>query len=179
MIFGCFYFKKITIDMKDFGIFYGSTTGTTAEIAHELGKLLGVADEDIHDVKSTTPLAMGNYKTIVLGSSTWGDGDLQEDIYDFLDGAGALDLSGHRIALFGTGDETMSSTFCNAIGKMKDALLGTRAMFVGDFPATEYKFEHSVEEHDGILPGLAVDQVNHPNWTPGRLKEWVEKIKKV
>lgn len=165
--------------MKEFGIFYGSTTGTTAEIAQELGKLLNVPSGDIHDVADSAPSQLADYRTILIGSSTWGDGELQDDMYDFLDGAAALDLAGHRIALFGTGDETMSQTFCNAIGKMKDALKGTRAEFIGEYPATAYEFEHSYGETEGaVLPGLALDQTNRPDLTPKRMQAWVEIIKK-
>ena len=62
--------------MKDIGIFYGSTTGTTEEVAHKLGKLLGVSDEDIHNVADTAPSVLGDYRLMVLGSSTWGSGEL-------------------------------------------------------------------------------------------------------
>ena len=43
------------------GIFFGSATGTTAEIARRIGKLLGVADADIYDVASTAPDKVGEY----------------------------------------------------------------------------------------------------------------------
>ncbi|MDE6468691.1 MAG: flavodoxin domain-containing protein, partial [Muribaculaceae bacterium] len=85
------------------GIFYGSTTGTTAELAKTIAKEIGVADADIHDVASTAPARLGDYDFIILGSSTWGDGDLQDDWFDFVDGAQALDLDGKKIAIFGCG----------------------------------------------------------------------------
>ena len=85
--------------MKKTGIFYASNTGTTAEVAARLGKILGIADSDIHNVADTAPSALGDYDTIILGSSTWGNGDLADDMYDFVDGAQSLDLHGHRINL--------------------------------------------------------------------------------
>ena len=45
--------------MKTTGIFYGSTTGTTADVARRIGKELGVADADIHDVADTAPDQLG------------------------------------------------------------------------------------------------------------------------
>lgn len=56
--------------MKRIGIFYGSTTGTTAEVAAEIAKKLGVADADVHDVVSTAPHALGDYDVILAGTST-------------------------------------------------------------------------------------------------------------
>ena len=37
------------------GIFYGSATGTTAQIAEKIGKLLNVDSADIHDVAKAAP----------------------------------------------------------------------------------------------------------------------------
>ncbi len=108
--------------MKNIGIFYGSATGTTAEVAKKIGELLGVSPDDIHNVADTAPSVLGQYGTLVLGSSTWGNGELEDDWFDFIDGAQALDLKGHKIALFGCGDETMSDTFCNAVGILYDKL---------------------------------------------------------
>ena len=68
------------------GIFYGSATGTTADIARRIGRLLDVADKDIHDVCETAPDKLADYDTLVIGSSTWGDGALEDDWYDFVAG---------------------------------------------------------------------------------------------
>ena len=55
----------------------------------------------------------------------------------------ALDLKGKKIAIFGCGDETMSDTFCNAVGILYDRLRDTGATFIGSFPAGEYHYNHS------------------------------------
>ncbi len=137
--------------MKNIGIFYGSATGTTAEVAKKIGELLGVSPDDIHNVADTAPSVLGQYGTLVLGSSTWGNGELEDDWFDFIDGAQALDLKGHKIALFGCGDETMSDTFCNAVGILYDKLKDTGATFIGEYPADGYTFDHS--EPSGIYAG--------------------------
>lgn len=160
------------------GIFYGSTTGTTAELARDIAKEMGIADADVHDVASTAPARLGDYDFIILGSSTWGDGDLQEDWYDFIDGAQALDLDGKKIAIFGCGDQTMSDTFCNAVGIIYDKLKDSGAVFVGEYDADGYNFEHSDASHGKLMRGLVVDQVNHPEWTARRVKAWTDILKK-
>ena len=78
--------------MKKIGVFYGSTTGTTKEVACKIAGQLGVKPEDVHNVASAAPSSLGDYDVIIIGASTWGDGDLQEDMATFLDGAQALDL---------------------------------------------------------------------------------------
>lgn len=57
-----------------------------------------------------------------MGSSTWGDGELEDDWYDFIAGVEVLDLKGKKVALFGCGDESMTDTFCNAVGELHDRL---------------------------------------------------------
>ncbi len=39
--------------MKKFGIFYGSSTGVTAETADEIAKTLGTAPADVYNVRHT------------------------------------------------------------------------------------------------------------------------------
>lgn len=102
--------------MEKIGIFYGSTTGITESVAYRLAELMHVKKEDIHDVARSKPSEIGQYELLLLGSSTWGSGDLQDDWYDFLDGIETLDLKDKTIALFGCGDQSMSDTFCNAVG---------------------------------------------------------------
>lgn len=160
------------------GIFYGSTTGTTAEIAGRIAKAMGVADTDVHDVAKSSPSALADYDLLVLGSSTWGSGDLQDDWYDFLDGAEALDLKGKKIAIFGEGDETMSDTFCGAMAEIRRRLADTGAEFIGEYPAGVYSFSDSASLlPDGNMVGLALDNVNHPDLTDARIAEWVKSLK--
>ncbi|MDE6802597.1 MAG: flavodoxin [Muribaculaceae bacterium] len=162
--------------MKKFGIFYGSSTGTTADIAEKIAKILGVGSADIHNVNATSPSAVGNYETLILGSSTWGSGDLQDDWYDFLDGLKAVSLPEQKIAIFGLGDETMSDTFCNAVGKIYDAAKETGAKIVGAYDTEGYTFDHSDAVRDGQAVGLLLDEVNHPELTDRRLRGWLNTI---
>lgn len=165
--------------MKKIGIFYGSATGTTEKIAKRIGELLGVSPDDILDVASTAPSKVGDYDLLVLGSSTWGAGDLEDDWYDFLDGLEALDLAGKEIALFGCGDETMSDTFCSAVGEIHDRLQNSGATFIAPYDTIGYTFDHSAAKPDDALEayGLLLDEVNHPELTETRLRGWVELLK--
>lgn len=70
--------------MKTIGIFYGSSNGTTEGVAKQIAEKLGVKSSDIHDVSQASPADFAPYEVLLLGSSTWGAGDLQDDWYDFL-----------------------------------------------------------------------------------------------
>lgn len=163
--------------MKKYGIFYGSATGSTATVAESIAKELGVAKEDIKDVSEASPSMFGDYETLILGTSTWGDGEVQEDWYDMLAGVQSLALEGKKIAIFGCGDETMADTFCDGVGELYKRLLPTGATFIGDFDAEGYDYRHTSAEVDGKIVGLLLDQVNHSDLTEDRIHRWVEKIK--
>lgn len=162
------------------GIFYGSSTGTTADIAKRIAKELGVADTDVMDVSKVGPSKMGDYDLLVLGSSTYGSGELQDDWYDMLDGAEKLDLTGKKIAVFGCGDESMSDTFCNAVGIIYNRMKQTGATMVGTFNTYPYEFDRSeaVPVPGGEAVGLLIDEIDHPEATDKRIKEWCEILKK-
>ncbi|MDE6157748.1 MAG: flavodoxin domain-containing protein, partial [Muribaculaceae bacterium] len=124
------------------------------------------------------PHVLGDYDVLLLGSSTWGNGELEDSWYSFVDGAQSLDLSGKKMALFGCGDETMSDTFCNAVGILFDRLRGTGATLIGEFPAEGYSYDHSDATDGATMRGLVLDEVNHPELTAQRLSLWTDQLKK-
>lgn len=162
------------------GIFYGSSTGTTERIAREIAKAMSVADADVYNVSETAPDHLGAYDLIVIGSPTYGAGELQDDMYDFLDGASVLDLTGRRVAVFGDGDESMTDTFCNAVGIIYDRMKDTGATMTGTYNTFPYEFDRSkaVPVQGGEAVGLLIDEVNHPDVTAGRIAGWVKALEK-
>lgn len=164
--------------MKSIGIFYGSTTGTTEQVAMEIAEALGVAEADVHDVTKSAPSEVGAYDVLLFGASTWGDGDLQDDMQDFLNGVGGIYLGGKYVGVFGCGDETMSDTFCNGVGQMYGQLVKTGATMIGQYNADGYDFSKSEAVSDGHAVGLVIDNVNHENLTPKKISEWTAEIKR-
>lgn len=160
------------------GIFYGSSTGTTERIAREIARAMSVPDADVYNVSGTAPDRLGAYDMIVIGSPTYGSGELQSDMYDFLDGASVLDLRGKRVAVFGDGDESMADTFCNAVGIIYDKMKETGATMTGPYNTYPYEFDHSsaVPVQGAEAVGLLIDEVNHPDATAGRIAGWVKEL---
>lgn len=165
--------------MTKYGIFYGSETGTTANVAQRIAKVLNVNDADVHDVADVSPSALANYDVLLMGTSTWGDGEIQSSWYDFLDGAQALDLKGKKMAVFGCGDEAMTETFCNGVDYLYKRMIKTGVQPIAQFSTIPLDFHHSdaVSGND-IAEGLLLDEVNKPELTDARIADWVEVIRK-
>ena len=160
------------------GIFYGSTTGCTESVANDIAAILGIDAADIHNVDEASADDVAAYDTLLLGSSTWGCGDLQDDWYDFLTTLQGLDLSGKRVALFGCGDsDSYPDTFCGALGQLYDGLQGTGCTFIGAFEPTDYNVTDSDVCRDGRFVGLAIDESDSDDKNRARLEAWCESVK--
>ena len=155
------------------GIFYGSSTGMTEALAGRIAEKLGIDSSDVHNVADASADAVGNYDLLLLGSSTWGAGELQDDWYSFVDELKTKDLSGKRVAFFGCGDsESFPDTFCDALGILRDELAGTGCTFVGAYAPEDYAVTDSSVCRDGLFVGLAADETNESDKTDARIDRW-------
>ena len=159
-------------------IIYGSSTGTCQAIAEKIAGKLGVAQADVYDVANISAGTVDGYKNLILGTSTWGACELQDDWYDGLDKLRGADLSGKTVALFGCGDcESYCDTFCSAMAEIYAGLKDSGAKFVGQVSTDGYTYDDSAAVIDGQFIGLALDDVNEDDKTDGRIDAWVEQIK--
>ena len=159
------------------GIFYGSTTGMTESLAAKIAARTGVAQTDVHNVADASADEAEGYDLLLLGSSTWGCGELQDDWYDFLDALKRKALSGKRVALFGCGDAGIySDTFCDAMAEIRDGLASTGCTFVGGFDAEEYPGCGSRLCQDGEAIGWAVDDSASDAENQMRMELWIAAI---
>lgn len=109
--------------MVDIVIVFASMTGNTEEMAEIIEakiKSLSVAVStfqiDFDDIDATN---LSDYDGILLGTYTWGDGDLPYEIEDFYDDLEDVDLTGKKVGLFGSCD-SFYSEYGGAIDKMGD-----------------------------------------------------------
>ena len=158
-------------------IIYGSTTGTTEDIAGRIASKLNIAQGDIYEISKVTADTVAGYDTLLLGSSTWGSGDLQDDWYDGIETLKGADLAGKKIALFGCGDSSSySDTFCSALGTIYNDLKDSGATFVGSVDPSDYTFDGSDAVVDGQFVGLPLDEVNESDKTDERISNWVASL---
>ena len=157
--------------MKKTGIFYGSSTGTCEDLANQIADKMGVAASDVHSADKLSADLVKEYDLLILGTSTWGDGELQDDWYDGIKVLKSADLSFKSIALFGCGDsESYCDTFCDGMGILYEDLKDSGCSFIGNKVGTDgYSFSSSIAVVNGAFVGLALDEVNESDKTAERI----------
>jgi flavodoxin I len=151
----------------------GNTAAAAEKIKEQLAPLGEVAISSVGDGFDTARDA----DLIVLGSSTWGVGEVQDDWVGREDLAG-LELAGKRVAVFGTGNQMgFGDSFVDAIAVLADAAVKAGATLVGTWPTDGYDFSTSAAAKDGKFVGLPLDEDNQPELTDQRIADWTAQIK--
>lgn len=158
-------------------IIYGSSTGTCEELASRIAGKLGVDSSDVLEAASISSEQLDGYQNLILGTSTWGAGELQDDWYDGVAVIKKSNLSGKTVAIFGCGDsEGYSDTFCGGMAELYNAAKEAGANVIGSVSTDGYTFDDSEAVVDGKFVGLALDEVNEDNKTDERIDVWVSEI---
>jgi flavodoxin I len=154
-------------------VVFGSSTGTCEGIANKIGEKLGAEVVNVSDMNEDI-LAADN---LIIGTSTWGAGELQDDWYEGVELLKSNDLSGKVVAIFGCGDcESYSDTFCGAMAELYNAAKSAGATLVGAVSTDGYSFDDSEAVVDGQFVGLALDDINEDDKTDGRIDAWITQI---
>ena len=157
-------------------IFFASSTGNSEEIASKISSKLN--DIEVFDLAGTKIEKINNYDKIILGGSTWGDGELNDDWEDAWVDFCKLDLSNKIIALFGLGDqESYSDEFCSALGIIYEQVNSSGAKIVGFTSTDGYYHDSSKAQIDDKFVGLILDEDNQSDLTDERIENWINEIK--
>lgn len=160
--------------MKKTLVVYGSSTGTCQSIAETIAEKLGA---EVIDVANLDDAQVNEAENLILGTSTWGAGEVQDDWYDGLNKLKKLDLNGKTVALFGCGDcESYGDTFVGGIGELYHGIKDSGARFVGAVATDGYTFDYSEAVVKGRFIGLPLDDVNEEDQTDSRIDRWITEI---
>lgn len=161
--------------MKKTVIVYGSTTGTCEDLAGRIAAKLDV--DNVINVTDFNDSVIADNDNLILGTSTWGAGEVQDDWYDGIKVIKGADLSGKTVALFGCGDsDSYAGTFVGGLAEIYNAAKEAGANIIGAVPTDGYTFDDSEAVVDGKFVGLALDEVNEDNKTDERIDAWVAQI---
>lgn len=123
-------------------IVYASFTGNTEEVAHILESALkqNNISVDLRECTQVNATDFLNYDICIVATYTWGrEGELPDEMYDFYDSLGELDLSGKIYGVLGSGD-TLYDEFCKSVDdfdaqfKKTNAIRGSDVVKVDDYP---------------------------------------------
>jgi len=166
--------------MAKVGLFYGSTTGKTADAAEQVQAALGGDDVvDMQDIADAEASSLAEYDYLIIACPTWNIGDLQDDWEAVFEDLDDVDFSGKTVAYFGTGDQIgYADNFMDAMGQLEEKISGLGGKTVGQWSAEGYDHNESLAIRDGNqFCGLALDDDNESDKSSDRIAAWTAQIK--
>ncbi|UDG79098.1 Flavodoxin [Candidatus Ecksteinia adelgidicola] len=168
--------------MTSIGIFFGSDTGNTENVANLIQQTLNTQFNhqvsEIYDISKSNKKNLESFDILLLGIPTWYYGEAQCDWDDFFPTLKTINFNKKKVALFGCGDqEDYSEYFCDALGILRDIIKPLGATIIGNWPIKGYKFEASkglINNNNFI--GLVIDEDRQPELTNKRVTSWVIQI---
>ncbi len=161
--------------MSAITIIYGSTIGNTQSAADEIASALSMHNVTMLEVSSASKRDFEAAEALILGSSTWGLGDLQDDWEGAIDTLKSADIAGKKVALFGCGDaDSYCDTFADAVGVLFEAVTEAGATVVGKTSTDGYSHTASRAEVDGEFVGLVLSDSDSDN--DSKISAWAEAI---
>lgn len=156
-------------------IFFASSTGNTEEVAGKINEKL--SDFELIDIANDGVDKMNECTSIIIGVSTWGEGDLQDDWEDCLPDVQEIDFSDKTVSLFGLGDQDgYPDEFVDGLGIMYEEVSAKGAKITGYTSTEGYEYDESKAEIDGKFIGLVLDEDNQSELTDDRITTWCKDI---
>jgi flavodoxin I len=163
--------------MAKIGLFFGTQTGKTEDIASMIRDEFGTSEIDIYDMASADVSDFDGYTKLIIGSPTWNIGELQSDWEAFFPELDTMDFNGKTVAYFGTGDQIgYADNFMDAIGILEAKISERGGKTIGYWSTDGYDFSESRAVKDDRFVGLAIDEDNQSDLTDPRIKTWVAQI---
>ncbi len=162
--------------MANVTIIYGSTTGNTESSANDIAAAFSGHTVEVKEVSSASQSDFEGADLLVLGTSTWGLGDIQDDWYSEVATLEGANLAGKKVAIFGCGDSSSyGDTFVDGIGILYEAAVKAGATVVGKVATSGYSHSASRAEVDGEFVGLPLDD-DDADLSGERIDAWVAEL---
>lgn len=107
----------------DIVIVYSSVTGTTQWMAKTIAKLLNDNGRtvEVKEAFETDIEELLKFNTILIGSYTWGEGEIPDEMFDFYEDLKNKNLAGKFGGVFGPGSSVYGH-FANAVNLFEERL---------------------------------------------------------
>uniref|UniRef100_A0A7S4AE90 Flavodoxin-like domain-containing protein n=2 Tax=Pseudo-nitzschia australis TaxID=44445 RepID=A0A7S4AE90_9STRA len=178
--------SSLSLDMASVGIFYGTSTGSTEDVADQIKEAFGDDADgpfDVDDLEGSVQENFEKYDAIVCGTPTWNTGADTErsgtgwdEIY--YTSMSELNIEGKHVAVFGLGDQSSyAENFADATGELHDVFQNLGAKMFGYTSMEGYEHEDSKSIRGDKFCGLLCDAVNQDELSGERVQNWVEQLK--
>ena len=165
--------------MKEIGLFYAMNAAKTSHIAEKIREKLGHKEVEMIMIEKAWQNDCQAYDKLIVGASTWFDGELPTYWDEMIPEIESLDLKDKKVALFGLGDQIgYPDNFVDGLGILADAFEKAGATLVGFTSTENYSFNQSRALRDGKWCGLVIDIENQSKLTDKRIADWCEQLKK-
>lgn len=167
--------------MEKIGLIYGSDTGMTEDVTQSIVDKWTASELEVIEAMNVTKEDFEKFDNLILGLSTWYDGELQSDWEAFFDDFKEIDFTGKTVAIFGLGDQYgYAEYFVDGIGILAEVIIENGGKVIGKWSCEDYDFSSSKAKIEGedYFYGLAIDDTNEPDKTPELLDEWLQQIEK-
>lgn len=161
-------------------VFFGSTGGNTADAANRIRSVMRHHHPvHLYDIRECDDvMVFAPYDLILLGTSTWGNGELQVDWERFYPKLDSVSLEGKKIGLFGLGDQKyFGHVFVDALRLLHDKVLECGAEVIGLWPDEGYVYDQSRAVIEGRFVGLVLDEDNQEELTDQRIRKWCTQVR--
>lgn len=156
------------------GIFYSFDTGKTRSVGERIAKEFGANAVSV-DIEEIDVDKFKEYDLVIIGASTWYDGNLPDYWEDVLPELEKANFKDKKIAIFGLGNQQgYPDFFGDAIFALAEILEPLGATLVGYTSTESYTFNASKSVRDGKFMGLLIDEESQPELSKDRISKWVK-----
>lgn len=160
------------------GLFYGSNTGQTENVARDMQTLLQAWGHTVtvYDMEFADVSAMAGHTHLILGTPTWHNGGGQYSWLEQWEQFATINLTGKHIACFGLGDsQNYAEWYLDYMGDIYHHCQRAGGIMAGAWSAQGYYvMSHKALTADkSHYVGLALDTLNHPDMTDIRIHQWL------
>lgn len=142
--------------MKTIVIAYGSTTGNTESVAQLIAGHLGASNTTVVNISDLKVEQVAAADLVLLGASTWGYGELQDDFASYFPQITAQAYGGKAVAVFGCGDQqAFTEVFCEAVTQIESQLQQVGANLVREGLRVDGDISDNLEAIEAFSKGLS------------------------
>jgi flavodoxin I len=171
-------------NMNKTALFFSPVGGNVNHVANMLGEMIGNDKVDIIPVKEVDPEDLDKYNQLILVGSTvgadhWSNEIIVDEWAEFFAKIGEMSLEQKKVAIVGLGNCVLyPEHFADGMADLYERVTKQNAKVLGFVNAEGYDFTDSeAVNDDGFFCGLAIDEDNEAELTPGRLEKWIASLK--